>query len=180
MTFDKPISKMNKKDLVQALKDYQKLEDSLTSSMMQMEERDKQHKNVENKLKEEKHEVITALEVWKSGYLDMQDLNTTLQNRLTTLRKILQLELVKTPIDKAETKTEKDSITRSIVKKLARKLIDMEDKVKPVLHTFLPMPQILRLMQEERDRRQQEKKQYQLEEELSEGLFSHMPAMLKK
>jgi hypothetical protein len=176
MILEKPLSKMLKKELVKVVKDYQTQEKATNKSLDQAEAYRERRQQVENKLKEERHEAITALEVWKSGYLEMQETNTILQNRLATLRQMMQLELIKTPLENVETKEEQSNIIHSIVQKLARKLIDMEDKVKPILHDYLPIPRIIKIMQTERDRKEKEKKRIQLENELPQGFFTHKPA----
>jgi hypothetical protein len=173
MILEKSLSKMTKKELLKTVKDYQELEEKLNKSVDQLEEHNERHTARENKLKEEKQEAITALEVWKSGCLELEEANNVLQNRLTTLRKVMQLELIKTPVEEAETQEEKEGIIHSIVTKLARKLIDMEDKIKPIMHSFLPMPTILEIIQQEKYRRAKENKRAQLENSLPSGFFTN-------
>ena len=170
---DKPLSKMLKRELIQYAKELEKKAEEHGKAYLSWEAYRESRSEFEAKLKEEKNEAITALEVWKSGCLEAQEQHTILQNRIATLRQMMQLELVKHPIEEAETVEERSNIIHSVIRKLARKLIDMEEKVKPILHDYLPVPRIISIMQDERDRREKEKKRNQLESELPQGFFTH-------
>ena len=171
---------MLKKDLIQRVEELEKKAWEDDKAFISANAYQKSRELVENKLEKEKQEAITALEVWKSGCLESQELNMILQNRMSALRQLMQLELIKNPIEEAETKEEYSNVIHSIIKALARKLIDMEDKVKPILYHYLPVPRIMGIIQEERTKRDKETMKNLLESQLPAGFFtSHVGSKAK-
>jgi len=173
---NKPRAKMVKRELLGYIKELERTGSEHSRAYQSAKDDKMSWEGREAKLKEDKQEAITALEVWKSGCLEAQESNVIMQNRLSTLRNMMELELLKTPLEEAETKETKDRIIHSIVKKLARTLVDMEAKIKPFIDSFLPVPQIITMMNEERHKRQNKSKQvrkHQLEDQLSQGFFTN-------
>jgi hypothetical protein len=147
---------MNKKELVKAIKGYQREEQAANRSLDRAKQETKQREKIHNKLKKEKQEAITALEIWKSGCLEAQERVKQLENRINVLRQIIQFELAQTPIEDATTKEEEKSIIDKIIRKVAKKLITMEDKVKPFLYSYLPVPRMIKVIEEEKAKREKE------------------------
>ena len=79
MSTDKPLPKMLKKELIQYVKELEKDKMEHVRASSSWDHYRETRTDVELKLKEERSEAITALEVWKSGYLEMQEVNATLQ-----------------------------------------------------------------------------------------------------
>jgi len=172
MDTEKPINKMTKKELLAVIADCTDQSVANLNSIEQMrEERDTWDK-VKEKLIAEKHEAITALEVWKSGCLDAQALTADLQNRLLEVRQMMEEELIKNPVEKAETAEEKESIVHSIVKTIAKKLIALENKVTPFMHSYLPVPRIIKAMQEAQNEKTVSQPKSKLEETLCQKFFN--------
>jgi predicted amino acid-binding ACT domain protein len=173
MSTDKPLSKMLKKELIQYIKELEKKAEEHAKAYLSWKAYRESREQVEAKLKEERNEARTALEVWKSGCLEAQEQNQILQNRMSALRQMMQLELLRDPLEEAETPEDRAGIIHSVVGLLARKLIEMEDKVKPILYEYLPVPRIMEIVQEERDKKDKEDKRNQLESQLPQGFFTH-------
>jgi chromosome segregation ATPase len=144
MSAEKPLPKMLKKELIQYIKELEKKAEEHSKAFISWENYRKSIEPREEKLKEERYEAIKALEVWKSACLEAQDANKHLQGRINVLRNMMELELVKNPLDKIEDPEEKSNVIHTLITKLARKLVDMEGKIKPIMRGFLPMPEILK------------------------------------
>jgi len=136
----KPVSKMTKKELLKELDDCgRQINDYVQASTASATYRDNQALKME-KIKEEKADAITGIEIWKSACFEAQERVQVLEARINVMRDVVQNMIVQTKYLPEE---EHEGLHNKIIRLVARKLIDLEGTLKPFIQHFLPMPKVL-------------------------------------
>jgi len=167
----KPVKKMIKKELIEYINECEEREMARNEAMKKTMQYQEDAESRERKLREEKAEALTALELWKSGCLEAQKVNNTIQEKLLVLRQTLAAELIKTPIKDDTLPEDQKSIIHLIVKAIAKKFIEIEDKVSPIVNCF-PIPKVLNLVQEARREREKEELANAFRNKHPQGFFN--------